>query len=100
MVEGRLRSRPEPGGAVVPTIERLAAGERLPGGAFRIFLNASDPLGRPLWFKLFGSGGEIVRQAGELAFRPYQAGRSELTVFAINENGGVARDSISLGEAA
>jgi hypothetical protein len=100
MVEGRLRARPEPGGAVVPTIERLAAGQRLSEGAFRIFLDASDPLGRPLWFKLFGYGGEVARQAGELAFRPYESGQAELTAFAINENGGVARESISLGEAA
>jgi hypothetical protein len=100
VIEGRLRARPEEGGAVVPEIERLAPGPQLPDGAFRISLEAHDPLGRPLWFKLFASGGEVVKEAGELAFRSYKPGRRELTVFAINENGGVARESISLGEAA
>jgi hypothetical protein len=99
-LEEHLRARPDTGGRVVPKIDRLATGPRLPDGAVRISLDARDPLGRPLWFKIFGSGGEVLMHQGELAFRPYAPGRPELTVLAINENGGVARESISLGDTA
>jgi hypothetical protein len=92
-----LRTRPEAGGRVVPDIDRLAAGPEMPNGTVPISIEARDPLGRPLWFKIFSSGGEVLTQDGQLVFRPYGPGRHELTAFAINENGGVAEESISLG---
>jgi hypothetical protein len=92
-----LRTRPDAGGRVVPEIERLAAGPELPSGAVPISVEARDPLDRPLWFKIFSSGGEVLMQDGQLVFRPYGPGHHALTVFAINENGGVAEETISLG---
>jgi hypothetical protein len=98
LLEAHLRERPEAGGTVVPEIDRLATGPELPDGTVRISLEARDPLDRPIWFKIFSVGGEALTQAGELVFRPYGPGRREVTAFAINENGGVAEESISLGE--
>ena len=92
-----LRTRPEAGGRVVPDIDRLEAGPQMPSGAVPISVEARDPLGRPLWFKIFGSSGEVLMQDGQLVFRPYGPGRHEVTAFAINENGGVAEETISLG---
>lgn len=92
-----LRTRPEAGGRVVPDIDRLAAGTGLPDGAVPISAEARDPLDRPVWLKIFSSGGEVLMRDGQLVFRPYGPGRHELTVFAINENGGVAEETISLG---
>ena len=88
---------PEAGGRVIPDIDRLAAGTGLPDGAVPISAEARDPLDRPVWFKIFSSGGEVLMRDGQLVFRPYGPGRHELTVFAINENGGVAEETISLG---
>ena len=96
-LEVHLRTRPDAGGRVVPDIDRLAAGTELPDGAVPISAEARDPLDRPLWFKFFSSGGEVLMRDGQLVFRPYGPGRHELTVFAINENGGVAEETITLG---
>jgi hypothetical protein len=96
-LDAHLRARPEAGGRVVPDIDRLAAGPELPNGAVPISVEARDPLDRPLWFKIFSSGGEVLMQDGQLVFRPYGPGRHELTLFAINENGGVAEETISVG---
>ena len=57
---------------------------------------ARDPLDRPVGFKISSSGGEVLMRDGQLVCRPYRP-RHELTVFAINENGGVAEETISLG---
>jgi hypothetical protein len=92
-LEEHVVSRPQAGGSVVPTIDQVAVGDKLPDGSRRISLEARDPLGRPLWFKIFASGGDVLRERGELAFRPYGAERRTLTLFAINENGGVAEES-------
>jgi hypothetical protein len=89
--------RPQAGGSVVPEIDHVAVGDKLPDASRRISLEAHDPLGRPVWFKTFSSGGEVLRQHADLVLRPYGQQQMTLTVFAINENGGVAEESIALG---
>ena len=97
-LEGNLRALPKPGGKVVPEIELLAAGVSRPDGTISISLKAADPLGRPLWFKVFGRGGEAVDRDGESAFRPYGPEPWDLTVFAINESGHSASKHFVLTE--
>ena len=64
-------------------------------GTIPISIEATDPLGRPLWFKMFGQEGEALERNGELAFRPYGPKRWALTVFAINENGASSEKTLS-----
>jgi hypothetical protein len=97
-LERHLRARPEPGGPVAPAINQLTAGAPHADGTIPVALDASDPLGRPLWFKVFGRGGEALEQNGELVFRPYGRKPWELTVFAINENGGSSAKALSAPE--
>lgn len=99
-LEGQIRTRPEVGGKVVPDIEELALGPERPDGTLPLSLRAVDPLGRPVWFKLFTAGGEALEREGELVFRAYGPGPRELTVFAINENGYAATQSLSPSGAA
>jgi hypothetical protein len=99
-LEGQLRARPEVGGKVVPDIEELALGPERPDGTLPLSLRAVDPLGRPVWFKVFSAGGESLTREGELIFRPYGPGPPELTVFTINENGYAATRSLSPSGAA
>jgi hypothetical protein len=96
-LEREVRSRPEPGGKVVPEISKFDAepGDR---ETLRLVLEAADPLDRPLWFKVFSVGGDVHAREGELVFLPYDDGRNEVevTVFAINQNGGAATRSLRL----
>jgi hypothetical protein len=58
-VERHIRARPEPGGRVAPEIHERAAGAPQPDGTVPIEVKTADPPGRPLWFKVFGHGGEV-----------------------------------------
>jgi hypothetical protein len=90
-LERHLAGRPEPGGKVVPEIQIFAGAELRPGAALApLVLEASDPLDRPLWFKLFSRSGEVQQERDRLVFRPDGAGPHEITAYALNENGGVA----------
>jgi hypothetical protein len=97
-VERDIRARPEPGGRVAPEIHELAAAAPQPDGTVPIDVKAVDPLGRPLWFKVFSHGGEAFDRNGQLALRPYGPEPWDITVFAINENGGSAERALSAPE--
>jgi hypothetical protein len=97
-VERNVRARPDPGGRVAPEIHELAAGAPQPDGTVPITVKTADPLGRPLWFKVFGHGGEAFDRDGDLAFRPFGPEPWDVTVFAINENGGAAERALSAPE--
>lgn len=59
-LEQYVGGRPEPGGKVVPEIQIFAGGDVKPDAAVApIALEASDPLDRPVWFKLFSETGEV-----------------------------------------
>src|SRR5205823_2070603 len=59
-LERHLAGRPEPNGKIVPEIQIFAGGQLGPDAAIApLALEASDPLGRPLWFKLFSRTGEV-----------------------------------------
>jgi hypothetical protein len=94
-LEHHMRGRPDAGRPVAPTFNDLAAGAPQADGTIPISIEATDPLGRPLWFKMFGQEGEALERNGELAFRPYGPKRWELTVFAINENGASSEKTLS-----
>ena len=94
-VERHIRARPEPGGRVAPEIHELTAAAPQPDGTILIDVEADDPLGRPLWFKAFGHRGEAFDRNGELTFRPYGPEPWDITIFAINENGGSAERALS-----
>ena len=97
-LERDLRNPREPGGRVAPEIETLEAGPPRADGTVQISLEAADPLGRPVWFQLFGLGGELLVRNRELAFRPYGPGPRELTVYAINENKGSSSRRLTLAD--
>ena len=94
-VEREISARPERGGPVAPEIHELTTGQPRPDGTIPIEVKAADPLGRPLWFKVFGHGGEAVDRNGELAFRPYGSQSWDLTFFAISESGSSAERTLS-----
>lgn len=97
-LERNIRARPEPGGRAAPEIHELAAGAPQPDGTVPIEVRAADPFGRPLWFKVFGHGGEAFTRNGQLAFRPFGPEPWDVTIFAINENGGSAERALSAPE--
>jgi hypothetical protein len=94
-VERHVRDRPEPGGRLAPEIHELTAAAPQTDGTIPIDVEADDPLGRPLWFKVFGHRGEAFDRNGELTFRPYGPEPWDITIFAINENGGSAERALS-----
>lgn len=88
-----LASRPKMGATeVVPAIHRFSAGrtEISVSGTVSLELEASDPLGRALWFKFFSSSGKVVLEEGRPVYQPEVPGPQEITVFAINANRGAA----------
>jgi len=51
-------------------------------------IEATDPLGRPLWFKFFSELGEVKFEARQLVYQPISPGEERITAYAINPNGG------------
>ena len=60
-----------------------------------LIVDAVDPLGRPLWFKFFARGGEVLLEEGQLVYRP-AAGTQAITVVAVNANGGTTSQDLEL----
>jgi hypothetical protein len=77
---------------VVPEIKRFEAplGAAQVGRSVRLEVEAEDPLERPLWFKFFSRPGEVRLEEGHPASEPAGTGAQEVTVYAINANGGAA----------
>lgn len=77
---------------VVPEIERFGLAEEMSpavGASLPLELRASDPLDRPLWYKFFSSGGEVLVEDGRLTYRPTSAGPQIVTATAVNANRGL-----------
>jgi hypothetical protein len=99
LLDDELKSRPEAKpGLVAPSIAtfQLREQEAKVGSRVQIRLEATDPLGRPVWFKLFASRGRLSLEDDRPTYQPDAAGSHQLTAFAVNENAGVATRSISL----
>lgn len=97
LFDGELTRRPETKpGQVQPTIERFASAAREGpvGQAVPLEVAARDPLGRPLFYKFFSTGGEIYLQDGQLVYRPQRPGTQQITLFAVNSNRGAASQQL------
>jgi hypothetical protein len=53
----------------------------------RIAVEATEPRGRPVWYKMFATNGEVRAENGALAFVPAGAGPREVTVVAVGPEG-------------
>jgi hypothetical protein len=94
-VDAELIARPPKSGDVVPQIARFEAGH-VAGGDVRLEVDVSDPLDRPVWLKLFTRGGAVAREDGSLILRPSGKDATHVTLFASNENRGVASATLEL----
>jgi hypothetical protein len=98
LLDRRISERPEAGGPVVPEIQIFAGAEPKPGAkAVPLAVETVDPLGGPLWFKLFSPTGEVVEEDGRLVYRPEASPPHEITLYVINEHGGTASRTLMLG---
>jgi hypothetical protein len=90
--------RPEEGGPVAPDIARLEPGraELAVGRPVDLDLQATDPLGRELWFKFYSRLGDVRFEKESPVYRATTPGVDEVTVFAVNENGAAATRTIEL----
>ena len=55
-----------------------------------LVIEAEDPLGRPIWFRLAADGGDFLARAGGVLYTPDTEGRHTIEITAINENLGSA----------
>jgi hypothetical protein len=97
-LDQRLTSRAAESRGVAPSIGRfepesdeVAVGQPVP-----LRLEAADPLGRPVWFKVFAAGGDLRIEDGTPVYQADTPGSHQLTAFAVNENGGVATSVTSV----
>ena len=92
-----LAARPESRSGVVPEIHRFEAqGIQTGREVIPLRLEAVDPLGRPLWYKLFSAAGSVAVEEGSLVYRPERPGQHRIEVCAINSNRGVAYAELTL----
>jgi hypothetical protein len=83
--------------SVRPTIRRAevvevasVAGRR----QVRLLVEAEDPLGRHVWFRLSAPRGEFLAQGDGVAFWPDDEGQQAIEIRAVNENLGVAVEQV------
>ncbi len=81
---------------VVPEIRRfeVAAAQGAAREGVLLEVEAADPLDRPLWYKFFSPSGEVLLAEGRLIYRAAASGPQEVTVYALNANGGAARQTV------
>jgi hypothetical protein len=80
-------------GPVSPDIRRAEvapAGEPAPRPPVRLVLEAEDPLGRPVWFRLSAEEGDFYARDDSVFYTPETEGRQRIDVAAVNENLGSA----------
>lgn len=97
-----LTGRPElEGTAVTPEIQRFepTAKEIEAGRDVPLEVDASDPLGRPVWYKFFADKGEVLAEDGTLYYRPAEAGPQTVTLYVLNANDGAASQELQLNAA-
>jgi hypothetical protein len=81
---------------VRPEIRRVALAEGKPTRAvpIELMIEAEDPLGRRVWFRLSAKGGEFSSRDGRVFYAPEVEGAQAVKVAAINENLGVATQTL------
>lgn len=80
--------------SVRPTIQRAEVERAAGGRQVRLLIDAVDPLGRHVWFRLAAKNGAFLAQADGVVFMPADEGRQAIEVAAVNENLGVAVEQI------
>jgi hypothetical protein len=82
---------------VRPQIRRVALAEGRPtrGVPNALVLEAEDPLGRRVWFRLSAKDGEFSSHGGRAFYTPEAEGAHVVEVAAINENLGVATETLA-----
>jgi hypothetical protein len=66
------------------------------GAGVPLIVDATDPLGRPVWFKFYASGGEVVLEGGQPVYRPLAGGPQQLTLYAINTAGTASSQTLQV----
>ena len=100
-IDEQFSARPVPSReGMAPRISEFAA-ERVAARvneAIPLKLGAQDPLERPLWFKLMANRGEFqVREDDQrIYFKSGEPAQIQLLLFATNENGYTAEESLSI----
>lgn len=81
---------------VRPEIRRveLAEGKPTRGAPIALVLEAVDPLGRRVWFRLSAKSGEFSSRDGRVFYTPDAEGAQAVEVTAINENLGIATQTL------
>jgi hypothetical protein len=64
--------------------------------AVQVVIKATDPLRRPLWYKLMATQGEMLVQDNRLHLLPVPGEPAQLTLYTSNENGDTAEKIIDL----
>jgi hypothetical protein len=77
---------------VRPEIRRAEVAEGKPAARAPVplVLEAEDPLGRRVWFRLSAKGGEFSAHENRVFYAPEAEGRHAIEIAAVNENLGVA----------
>lgn len=102
-IDGDLVAEPEvvPDGDARPEIRRLE-GAPAPGAARRprldipLAVEARDPEGRPLMYKFFSRGGEVLIEDDHLRYRPEAAGPQDIRVYAMSSPRAASRRTLRL----
>jgi hypothetical protein len=79
-------------GTVRPEIRRAEVADKAPavGEPAALALDAEDPLGRPVWFRLSAASGDFTARDERVYYTAAAEGRQTIRVAAVNENLGVA----------
>lgn len=82
--------------SVRPEIRRLGLGGAAPsrGAPAPLELEADDPLGRRVWFRLAAASGAFSASEGRVFYTPEAEGPQAVEVTAVNENLGAARETL------
>lgn len=72
-------------------IDALKAKDKIP-----LEVAATDPLDRPLWYKIFYSAGNLFREDKQLIYVSDKSGSQHFTIQAVNSNYGIAEHKLTL----
>jgi len=96
-VDAFLLERPEPSPAG-PRLQARAEAAPGAGGPVSLFLEATSPRGRDIWFKLFTGSGTLRLVEGRPAYvARADAPEHEVLVYALDTDGNAARATVRIG---
>lgn len=81
---------------VIPEIRKFEAGQGTVNSPSTIEVDAADPLDRPVWLKFVVESGEVSQSEKGFQYANAVAGKYDLKVFALNENGFVGGASVGV----